>query len=52
MIEVSTVSGDGHVPIDEELEGYIRDQQRRLWQRWPAGVPVLFPRKLVYSSSV
>lgn len=34
------------VPIDEELEQDIRDQQHRLLQRWPAGVPVLFPRKL------
>jgi integrase len=34
------------VPIDEELEGHIRDRQRRLTERWPEGVPVLFPRKL------
>ncbi|QKZ24549.1 site-specific integrase [Streptomyces chartreusis] len=34
------------VPIDEELEQDIRDQQQRLLERWPAGVPVLFPRKL------
>ncbi|GAA2009229.1 hypothetical protein GCM10009799_41330 [Nocardiopsis rhodophaea] len=34
------------VPIDEELEHDIRDQQRRLLERWPAGVRVLFPRKL------
>lgn len=34
------------VPIDEELQQDIRDQQQRLLQRWPDGVPVLFPRKL------
>lgn len=34
------------VPIDEELEQDIRNQQQRLLERWPAGVPVLFPRKL------
>lgn len=34
------------VPIDEELEGHIRDQQGRLLELWPASVPVLFPRKL------
>jgi integrase len=34
------------VPIDEELQQAIRDQQQRLLQRWPQGVPVLFPRKL------
>jgi integrase len=32
------------VPIDEELHRLIRDQQRRLLQHWPQGVPVLFPR--------
>lgn len=34
------------VPIDEELEHDIREQQRRVLERWPGGVPVLFPRKL------
>lgn len=34
------------VPIDEQLEGNLRDQQQRLLGQWPAGIPVLFPRKL------
>lgn len=34
------------VPIDEELEQHLRDQQRRVLDRWPDGAPVLFPRKL------
>jgi integrase len=34
------------VPIDEELEADIRDQQRRLREHWPEQPPVLFPRKL------
>jgi integrase len=34
------------VPIDEELERDLRDHQQRLLDQWPAGVPVLFPRKL------
>ena len=32
------------VPIDEELQLQITDQQQRLLLRWPAGNPVLFPR--------
>ncbi len=32
------------VPIDEELERLITDQQHRVQTRWPQGVPVLFPR--------
>ena len=32
------------VPIDDGLRQQIRDQQQRVLQRWPDGVPVLFPR--------
>jgi len=32
------------VPIDEELRAMIAAQQDRNRQRWPAGIPVLFPR--------
>lgn len=32
------------VPIDEELEQAIRDQQQRALERWPKGTGVLFPR--------
>jgi integrase len=32
------------VPIDEELQDAIRDQQRRVLARWPQGTPCLFPR--------
>jgi integrase len=32
------------VPIDEELQALIGEQQGRALQRWPDGVPVLFPR--------
>ena len=32
------------VPIDEELERLITDQQRRVQTLWPQGVPALFPR--------
>jgi integrase len=32
------------VPIDEDVERLIVDQQRRVQTRWPQGVPVLFPR--------
>ncbi|MCF7547339.1 site-specific integrase [Pseudonocardia sp. WMMC193] len=32
------------VPIDEELEAEIRDQQQRVLQRWPGGGPHLLPR--------
>jgi site-specific recombinase XerD len=32
------------VPIDEELENQIVEQQRRVRDRWPDGTPVLFPR--------
>jgi len=31
------------IPIDEELHGLIRKQQRQILGRWPAA-PVLFPR--------
>ena len=34
------------VPIDEELERMLAEQQRRLLTRWPQGTPVLFPRKM------
>lgn len=33
------------VPIDEELEAAVRDQQRRVLDRWPDGTPCLFPRQ-------
>jgi integrase len=33
------------VPIDEELEADIGDQQRRVLEQWPAGNPNLFPRR-------
>jgi len=32
------------VPIDDELETLIGEQQGRALQRWPGGTPVLFPR--------
>jgi integrase len=32
------------VPIDEELEAAIREQQRRILAQWPAGTTCLFPR--------
>ncbi len=32
------------VPIDEELQAGIIEQQRRVLDRWPHGTPVLFPR--------
>ena len=32
------------VPIDEELETLAGEQQRRVLERWPDGIPVLFPR--------
>ncbi|GIF13526.1 tyrosine-type recombinase/integrase [Actinoplanes teichomyceticus] len=32
------------VPIDEELQAAIRDQQQRVLARWPEAPPVLFPR--------
>ena len=32
------------VPIDEELEAAIRDQQRRVLGQWPDGTTCLFPR--------
>ena len=32
------------VPIDEEIAAMIAAQLRRNRERWPAGVPVLFPR--------
>ena len=33
------------VPIDEELETAIRDQQRRVLDQWPDGTTCLFPRQ-------
>ena len=33
------------VPIDEELEAAIGEQQRRVLDRWPDGAPLLFPRE-------
>ena len=33
------------VPIDEELEAAIRDQQRRILDQWPGGTTCLFPRE-------
>jgi integrase len=32
------------VPIDDDLEHQLQDQQRRVLARWPAGAPVLFPQ--------
>lgn len=32
------------VPIDEELEAAIGEQQKRVLDRWPDGTPCLFPR--------
>ena len=37
---------EAFVPIDEQLAGHIRDQQRRVVSQWPDGTPVLFPRPL------
>jgi len=34
------------VPIDEELQQLLAQQQRHVLARWPSGVPVLFPRPL------
>jgi integrase len=34
------------VPIDEQLQQLIGEQQQRVLGRWPGGVPVLFPRPL------
>jgi hypothetical protein len=34
------------VPIDDQLRQLISEQQRRVLDRWPDGVPVLFPRPL------
>ncbi|TGB09642.1 site-specific integrase [Streptomyces sp. MZ04] len=33
------------VPIDEELEAAIREQQRRVLDQWPDGTACLFPRQ-------
>jgi len=33
------------VPIDDELHRQIGEQQQRVLQRFPAGAPVLFPRR-------
>jgi integrase len=33
------------VPVDEELEAAIRDQQRRVLDQWPGGTTCLFPRE-------
>jgi integrase len=32
------------VPIDDDLERQLQEQQRRVLARWPAGAPVLFPQ--------
>ncbi|MFF3159914.1 tyrosine-type recombinase/integrase [Streptomyces sp. NPDC057910] len=32
------------VPIDEDVQAAIRDQQQRVLNRWPQGTAVLFPR--------
>jgi site-specific recombinase XerD len=32
------------VPIDDDLERQLREQQRRVLARWAAGAPVLFPQ--------
>ncbi|HJT04961.1 MAG TPA: site-specific integrase [Pseudonocardiaceae bacterium] len=32
------------VPIDEEVERAIGEQQRRVLERWPHGAPILFPQ--------
>ncbi len=34
------------VPIDEQLQQLISEQHQRVLDRWPDGVPVLFPRPL------
>lgn len=34
------------VPIDEQLRQQVLDQQSRALERWPRGVPVLFPRRI------
>jgi integrase len=34
------------IPIDEQLQQLIGEQQQRVLARWPGGVPVLFPRPL------
>jgi integrase len=33
------------VPIDEELQAAIGEQQHRILGRWPHGAPLLFPRE-------
>jgi hypothetical protein len=33
------------VPIDEELEAAIGEQQLRILEKWPDGAPLLFPRE-------
>src|SRR6266496_4199811 len=38
------MSREALVPIDEELQAVITGQQRRVRERWPRGMPVLFPR--------
>jgi integrase len=37
------------VPIDEELEAGIREQQRRVLSQWPDGNTHLFPRRIANS---
>ena len=32
------------VPIDEELHQMLKEHRRQILQRWPEGIPVLFPR--------
>jgi integrase len=34
------------VPIDDDLCQQINDQQQRVVEQWPGGVPVLFPRRV------
>jgi integrase len=34
------------VPIDDELRQQVAGQQSRALERWPGGVPVLFPRRV------
>ena len=34
------------VPIDQELQQLLAQQQRHVLDRWPGGAPVLFPRPL------
>jgi hypothetical protein len=40
----AAVKREALVPIDEELQGLIGEQQHQVLDRWPAGTPGLFPR--------